>query len=119
MLFGIYQNGKYKEQAIEFLSWFLTSVDAAKAEGIIRGMYGTAKIREAMKATLSGPELAMAKLLNVVDAENNPPRQIDPVNRLKWEDVLTPEREKLIFGQVTLDDFFKNVQKYADPVLIE
>jgi multiple sugar transport system substrate-binding protein len=119
MLFGVYEKGKHKPEAIEFLAWFLTDLEANRAEGMIRGMYGTARLREAMKSTFGPTDLAMAKLLDVVDSENNPARQPDPANRERFEDVFGPEREKLIFGKVNLDEFFKNVQKFADPVLIE
>ncbi len=119
MLFGIYANGKHKPQALEFLSWFLTDVEAARAIGIQRGMYGTSKIREALQSTFSPADKEMANLLNAVDAEKNAPPIADPANRMKWEDIFMPEREKLSFGQVTLDQFIQNVVKSADPVLSE
>jgi multiple sugar transport system substrate-binding protein len=119
MLFAVYEKGKHKQQAIDFLSWFLTNPDAAKVQGVIRGMYGTAKLRAALQSKMSPPEVAMTKLLNIVEAEKNPPRQEDPVNRDKWEDIFSPEHDKLDFGQVTLEQFFVNVAKSADPVLTE
>ena len=119
MLFAIYKKGKNKQQAIDFLSWFLTNADAARAEGMIRGMYGTAKLREALKGTFKGYDISMSNLLNAVEAEKNPLPMDDPQLRDKFEDILTPEREKLIYGQLTLEEFFKSVIKNADPVLSE
>lgn len=119
MLFGIYKKGQHKQQAIDFLSWFLTDVNAARAEGMIRGMYGTSKIRSALKETFKGYDISMANLLDVVDAERNPAPIDDPANRLKWEDIYMPEVEKLVYGQLTLDQFFQSVARNADPVLSE
>jgi len=119
MLFAIYKKGKNKAQAIDFLSWFLTDVEAARAEGMIRGMYGTAKLREALKGTFKGYDIAMANLIDIVEKEGNPPPMNDPAAYDQYEDILTPEREKLILGQVTLEEFFKSVIKNADPVLTE
>jgi multiple sugar transport system substrate-binding protein len=119
MLFGIYKKGKNKPQAIDFLAWFLTDVEAAKTAGMIRGMYGTAKLREALKGTFKGYDLAMVKLLDLVEAENNPLPMNDPPQRDQWEDILSTERDKLVHGQVTLEQFFNNAIKYADPSLSE
>ncbi len=91
MLFAIYKKGKNKQQAIDFLSWFLTNADAARAEGMIRGMYGTAKLREALKGTFKGYDISMSNLLNAVEAEKNPLPMDDPQLRDKFEDILTPE----------------------------
>lgn len=119
MLFAIYKKGKNKPQAVDFLSWFLTDVEAAKATGMIRGMYGTTKLREALKGTFKGYDLIMAKLLDTVEAEKNPPPMAEPPMRDQWEDIMNSERDKLVHGQVTLEEFFKNVIKYADPSLSE
>lgn len=114
---GIYSGSKHTEEALKFLSWLLTDPEAAKASGMVRGIFPSKTQRDATVDNFSIDEQKTFRLANVISTFATDEVIKKPLNVGEFEKILIVERDKYSFGQVTLEEYLANVKKNADPVL--
>ena len=117
---GIYSGTRHETEAVKFLSWFLTSPDAALEMGMVRGVFPSKAQRETIGRKLNENK-GTQKVLRVFDlltASGVDEEFIKwPKEGNKWLDIYNDERQKYEYKKTTLEEFLQNVKKNADPVL--
>lgn len=116
---GIYNHTPHKKEALEFLSWFLTSPEAAGASGMVRGIFPSKAQRDAALKSISPEDRKLIDAIAVIEKFKQPVRQPLPANFNAFYDLYVIERDKYIYGELTLEQFLQNVKRKADPVLVD
>jgi multiple sugar transport system substrate-binding protein len=106
-----------KDAAVKFLSWLFSSPEAAKATGMVRGVFPSKTQRDASKEFSSQQEQKILEVAGEVAALENPVEQKVPKNFTPFLDVFTQEKNRYLLNLCTLEQFAKEVQKNGNPLL--
>ncbi len=117
MFFSVSKNSEHKDEAAQFISFFVNDVEANKLINGDRGVPVSSAVKEALKDSLS-PE--QAKIFDFIAwAENNssPLSPPDPLGSAGVMDALKSWVEKLDFGNVTAEEAAAGFRADAEKAL--
>ncbi|MFB9279470.1 ABC transporter substrate-binding protein [Cohnella cellulosilytica] len=108
-------NSKHPKEAAMFIDFMINDPEATKVLGSDRGISISAEAREAIKPTLTPPELKMMEYFEEVIAKAKPlPKQM-PAGA--WNGALTNAAQKVAFGRSTAAEAAKEVYQAAADTL--
>ncbi len=119
MLWGVNNSTKNKEAAVKFLSWFLTSPEAAETLGLVRGVSSSEAQRTALMDKLTPEESQMMDVTNKLAALDNTPYQEIPPNYAEFSAAYEQEMNRYLLDLISLETFLNKVAKDAGPILAQ
>lgn len=118
---AIYSKTAHPDQAVQFLAWFLTSSDSAKAQGgMVRGVFPSKAQRDAL-ADKASTDRILAQGLRVADyfstLKTSGSQPASPANLSEWEKVLQDAIDEYSYKKITIEQFCQKVKELGDPIL--
>jgi ABC-type glycerol-3-phosphate transport system substrate-binding protein len=121
---AIYSKSQHPDQALQFLSWFLTSADSATAQGsMVRGVFPSKAQRDAIAAKAAGErimtqEMRVADFFGTLKTEGVQPSSPE-ANFDEWGKVYTDTVMEYEYGRLTIEQFCQKVKELGDPILAQ
>jgi multiple sugar transport system substrate-binding protein len=109
---------KNPDAAVKFLSWFLTDPDAAKAVGMVRGVFPSKAQRDATSSSLNSMEKSVVEVVNQLQALGHKSDDKIPDGYVQFLDIFTQEKNRYLLDQITLEQFMENIQTSGSPALV-
>jgi ABC-type glycerol-3-phosphate transport system substrate-binding protein len=118
---GIYSGTKHKREAVAFLSWFLTSPDAAKVLGMVRGILPSKAQREASAATGDKASMEITRIATFYDSLKHATGAIleEPVNIDEWGQLVEDTVQEYQYRKITIEQMCETIKKLGDPILAQ
>ncbi len=117
MFLSITKHSKHPEEAAQFISFFINSVEAGKVLGTDRGVPVANKVRDALKANLS---VAETEMFNFVELAAKYSSAIDPPYPASFQevfDLLTDIHYKMLYEVLTPEAAAKEFRTKANAIL--
>lgn len=108
-------NSTNKEQAKEFLKWFITDQEAGAALGLSRGMPISQEIFAELEPNLEPKDLLGKKLYDV-SVEKALPFYPIAQGFTEWVDTYKATMEGVMFGQTTVDAAYEKLNKLGQDI---
>lgn len=120
---SVYSKGQHTDQALQFLSWFLTSPDSAAAQNaMVRGVFPSKAQRDTIENKASGDRV-MAQQMRVADFYSTlntqgvePPT---PDNVDEWRKLHEDTIAEFEYGKINIDQFCQKIKQLGDPILAQ
>jgi multiple sugar transport system substrate-binding protein len=112
---SVSETSKNKEEAMEFLKWFITDMEAGKALGLTRGIPINDEIYNELEPNLEPKDKISRELLEVSIDKALP---FYPA-RAGWSEWVTnyeSEMEAVMFGQKSLEEAYNNIAKMGKDI---
>lgn len=112
---SISANSSNKEQAKEFLKWFITDKDAGAALGLTRGMPISQEIFAELEPNLEPKDLLGKKLYDV-SVEKALPFYPIAQGFTEWVDTYKATMEGVMFNQTSVEDAYDKLNKLGQEI---
>lgn len=103
-------NSKNKDEAKKFLRWFITDKEAGQALGLTRGIPINPDIYKELEPTLENKD-KLGKELYDLSLDKALPFYPPAAGFSEWVDTYKKEMEAVTFGQQSIEDAFKKIEK--------
>ncbi len=118
LIWSIAANSKYKEQAAEFISYFVTDPEAGAILGVERGVPMLPAIRKQIFPTLNPTEQATVDYVNNIASKVVKIPPVAPKGASEFDrNVMRPVADELAFGKLTSTQAGKEVVSRANAIL--
>jgi multiple sugar transport system substrate-binding protein len=109
---SINAKSKHPKEAAMFIDFMVTDPEATEILGSERGIPGSSKVREALKAKSSEVEKRIYDYVNLALKYTRAMDQ-EMVNIIEWQNALIVQSQKLAFGQATIEQATTSVHEAA------
>jgi multiple sugar transport system substrate-binding protein len=118
---GIYAGTKHKKEAVAFLSWLLTSPDAAKVLGMVRGILPSKAQRDAVAAAGDKASTEISRIASLYDSLKHATGVIleEPVNIDEWSQLVEDTVQEYQYKKITIEQMCEKIKKQGDPILAQ
>ncbi|WP_188990338.1 ABC transporter substrate-binding protein [Paenibacillus nasutitermitis] len=103
-------NSKNKEEAKNFVQWFITDKEAGKALGLTRGIPINPEIYKELEPTLEQKD-KLGKEIYDLSVEKALPFYAPAAGFSEWVDTYKKELEAVTFGQQSIEDAYNKIDK--------
>lgn len=98
---SIYNKSKYKDEAANFISFFVNDIDANNILDGERGVPIMGKVRSALAEKADDATRQMYEFVDLAGKLASNPPPVEPAAQIEIQDVITRVNEQVIFDQIT------------------
>lgn len=117
VFFSIGANSTHKEEAADFLEYFISDVDAGKVLKTVRGLPLSDEVYEAMEPDLNAYQLKSMELYETLTADEVTPMAYQddvPATFTDWNTEFKAQGEAIMLGQTTVEEAADYLQQVGE-----
>jgi multiple sugar transport system substrate-binding protein len=117
MFFSVAESSKNKEEAANFISWFINDIEANKVINTERGIPVAAKVKEALKPQLTKQQAAMFDYLDLAVKHAGPISPPEPAGNAEVTKAMADQINLVLYDRTTPEQAAADFRRIANEIL--
>jgi len=113
--FSVSQDSKYKQEASDFIYWFLHDIEAGELMGTQRGVPVIQEVVDTILPELSPADLLGKEMVEII-AQDSQPFVVAPAGWAEFETAYVEVTEAVMFNKSTIEEAYEKLMKTVNEI---